>query len=199
MRKLLIAAALLASSPALAQTTDGLRPASDFATIEDEAARSAALFMEMMVVIEHPRCANCHPVGNAPLQGDDMRPHAPPVARGVADFGAPGMYCLTCHGSENVAYLTGEGSMPGHAPWLLAPESMGWVGQSAAEICAQLKDPARNGGRSLADIHEHMAEDGLVGWAWEPGAGRAPAPGSQEIFGELTRAWIETGAHCPAS
>ena len=71
--------------------------------------------------------------------------------------------------------------------------------QSAAEICAQLKDPERNGGRSMAELHEHNAEDGLVGWGWHPGEGREPAPGSQEIFGELTKAWIDTGSACPAS
>ena len=31
------------------------------------------------------------------------------------------------------------------------------------EICGQIKDPKRNGGKSLADIVHHMAEDELVG------------------------------------
>ena len=70
--------------------------------------------------------------------------------------------------------------------------------KSAAEICAQIKDEERNGGKTLEELHEHNAEDGLVGWGWHPGEGREPAPGSQEIFGELTKAWIETGAACPA-
>ena len=74
---------------------------------------------------------------------------------------------------------------------------MGWVGLTAAEVCAQLKDPERNGDRTLAELHEHNAEDGLVGWGWEPGVGRTPAPGSQEVFGALTQAWIDTGAACP--
>jgi hypothetical protein len=151
-----------------------------------------------MKVIESPRCLNCHPKGDMPLQGDAMQPHMPPVARGVADFGAPGMYCTTCHGSENVAYATGEGSVPGHSPWQLAPVEMAWVGKTAPEICAQLKDPARNGDRDLAEIHEHMAEDGLVGWGWNPGEGRTPAPGTQEVLGDLVQAWIDTGAMCPA-
>jgi hypothetical protein len=43
-----------------------------------------------------------------------------------------------------------------------------------------------------------MAEDGLVGWGWQPGPGRTPAPGSQKELGELVKAWIDTGAHCPA-
>jgi len=38
-----------------------------------------------------------------------------------------------------------------------------------------------------------MAEDALVGWAWAPGVGRAPAPGSQAEFGALVRAWAGAG------
>ncbi len=76
---------------------------------------------------------------------------------------------------------------------------MGWQGLSTGDICRQLKDPARNGNRNLQKIHDHMALDTLVGWAWHPGAGRKPAPGTQKAFGELIAAWIETGAACPAS
>ena len=127
-----------------------------------------------------------------------MRPHSPPMVRGAADFGPDGLACTTCHGSENVSYAVEAGSIPGHEPWQLAPESMGWAGMPLAQICTQLKDPERNGGRDLEAVWEHMANDGLVGWAWEPGEGRSPAPGNQQVFGELTRAWIETGAACPS-
>ncbi len=181
-----------------AENVNGLRTVDEFDNIENEADRSVALFEEMFVVIESPRCMNCHPVNNTPLQGDEMKPHQPPVVRGAADFGAPGMRCSTCHGSENVPYTTGQGSIPGHQPWQLAPIEMGWVGLTAAEVCEQLKDPERNGGRTLAELHEHNAEDGLVGWGWDPGEGRTPAPGSQEVFGALTQAWIDTGAVCPS-
>jgi hypothetical protein len=149
-------------------------------------------------VVTHPRCVNCHPRGDRPLQGDDQHPHEPPVFRGESDFGLAGMRCNTCHGPENVAYLDGPGSIPGHDPWMLAPVEMAWQGMTLAAICQQLKDPERNGDRTLAELHEHMAEDGLVGWGWHPGAGRTPAPGTQEQFGELVAAWIDTGAHCPA-
>jgi hypothetical protein len=64
-------------------------------------------------------------------------------------------------------------------------------------MCEQLKDPERNGHRTLAQLHEHMAQDDLVGWGWHPGPGRQPAPGTQQVFGELIQAWIETGAACP--
>ena len=49
---------------------------------------------------------------------------------------------------------------------------MGWEGKTLGEICAQIKDPARNGDRSLATLVEHIGEDHLVGWAWAPGPGR---------------------------
>lgn len=80
---------------------------------------------------------------------------------------------------------------------MLAPREQAWEGKSLGEICRQLKDPARNGERTLAELHEHMAEDGLVGWGWHPGEGRAPAPGSQEQLGILVKAWIDSGAACP--
>ena len=69
--------------------------------------------------------------------------------------------------------------------------------KSLGAICRQLKDPRRNGGKSLAELQRHNAEDSLVGWGWNPGPGRQPAPGSQKIFGELTQAWIDAGATCP--
>ncbi|MGF1542894.1 MAG: Isoquinoline 1-oxidoreductase subunit [Parvularculaceae bacterium] len=175
-----------------------LRPATAFAEIAGDEERAAAIFTEMFKVISSPRCMNCHPRDDAPRQGDLMAAHQPPVARGPAGLGLPGMECGTCHGEANVAFVTSDGSIPGHQPWALAPKSMGWIGLQAPAVCAQLKDQERNGGRDLAAVHEHMAEDGLVGWAWDPGEGRAPAPGSQAVFGELTQAWIDAGAHCPA-
>jgi len=189
-------------SPTAAERTSGqsLRIVQEFDSIEDEMARSQALFGEMSKVITHPRCMNCHPRDDSPRQGIGMVMHKPPVVRhDESGFGAPGMRCTTCHGTEN-ATLVGVGgiqSMPGHDPWHLAPKSMGWIGLSIPEICAQLKDPERNGDRTLVEIHDHMANDGLVGWGWHPGEGREPAPGTQARFGKLTQAWIDTGAHCP--
>lgn len=191
-----VAMTMALAAPLAAQD---LRAPTDFKDIANETERSAAIFEEMGKVLTHPRCLNCHPK-DSPTQGDDMQPHEPPVIRGDADFGAPGMNCTTCHGPKNFE-TTGVGGMesiPGHEPWSLAPVEMAWVDLSLGEICTQLKDPERNGGRSLEELHEHMAEDGLVGWGWDPGAGRTPAPGSQELFGELTRAWIDTGAACPS-
>ena len=49
----------------------------------------------------------------------------------------------------------------------------------------------------IARLTDHFAKDDLVAWAWNPGAGRAPAPGTQQQLGELIKAWIDTGAQCP--
>ena len=74
---------------------------------------------------------------------------------------------------------------------------MAWQGKTLRDVCLQIKDQTRNGGRSLADIRKHMGTDPLVGWAWHPGAGREPAPGTQAEFGALIEAWVSTGAYCP--
>ena len=64
-------------------------------------------------------------------------------------------------------------------------------------ICRQLEDKTRNGGRDLAMLQQHVAKDDLVAYGWAPGKGRAPAPGTQALAGELVQAWIDTGAECP--
>jgi hypothetical protein len=164
-----------------------------FDGIADSTARSAALFTEAAKVLTSPRCMNCHPAGDRPLQGETQRPHQPPVERGPDGFGAAWMRCATCHGDANFD----AAGMPGHAHWHLAPREMAWQDKTLGEICAQIKDPARNGGRSLQQILTHMATDTLVGWAWAPGFGRQPAPGTQQELGALIEAWMKAGAACP--
>ena len=191
MRHLLLpVATLLLAAPALAAD---LRPASDFAGIADQAERSKALFVEAGKVIQHPRCVNCHPAGDRPLQDDEGRLHIPAVQRGEGNIGVPGMYCGACHQQANYD----AAGVPGHPKWALAPIEMAWQGVSLRGICEQIKDPSRNGGKTMAELVEHMAHDDLVGWGWSPGAGRGPAPGTQAAFGELISAWAGTGAVCP--
>jgi hypothetical protein len=188
------------STTVVAQDRDELRAPSAFSNIQDTAARSRALFAEAAKVITGPRCMNCHPSGDHPLQGDDQHIHEPAVIRGEADQGIAGLTCAACHTDGNFTLSVGEASyesIPGSPGWRLAPLEMVWQGKSMGEICRQIKDPARNGGRSLALLQEHMAKDDIVGWAWAPGKGRTPAPGSQERFGQIIQAWIDTGAECP--
>jgi len=199
MLALAATAAILALEQPSAQTQRAaspareLRPVTSFAGITNQRARSIALFEEMSKVLRHPRCMNCHPAGDHPTQTDAMRPHQPLVVRGTDGHGAPGLPCATCHHAANFD----PAGIPGHADWRLAPASMAWQGRSAAQICAQIKDRARNGNRDLAELIRHLSEDSLVGWAWSPGLGRTPAPGTQAQFGDLAKAWVETGAQCP--
>ncbi len=201
MRRSLLASLLaaLVLTPAMdvgsAESPATLAAPESFAGIGDMAARSAALFTEAGKVLASPRCVNCHPAGDRPLQGEGegRRAHQPPVERGRDGFGAATMRCGVCHQGANFE----PAGMPGHPHWHLAPREMAWQNKTLGEICTQIKDPARNGGRSLDEIHTHMATDTLVGWAWAPGFGRAPAPGTQKEFGALIEAWIKAGAVCP--
>lgn len=175
---------------------DKLASPESFAGIADTDARSAAIFIELGKVLTNPRCVNCHPAGDRPHQGQgkQTRLHQPPVERGVDGHGTETMRCSICHGNANFD----PGRMPGHPEWHLAPREMAWEGKTVAEICEQIKDPARNGNRKVEDLIHHIGTDTLVGWAWHPGFGRTPAPGTQKEAGALVEAWVKTGAACPA-
>jgi hypothetical protein len=175
------------ASPALAAPES-------FASIGDTEKRSAAIFTELGKVLTNPRCTNCHPAGDRPHQGDNARLHQPPVTRGVDGHGLEAMRCNSCHQQANFE----PGRMPGHPAWHLAPREMAWEGKTVGEICEQIRDPARNGGRKVEDLIDHIGKDTLVGWAWNPGFGRSPVPGTQEQAGALVEAWVKTGAACPA-
>src|SRR5262245_7592385 len=73
--------------------------------------QSAAAFLEAYKVFMHPRCMNCHPAGDAPLQGDDSHPHAQLVTRGPDGKGKYAMKCSACHQDHN---LPGENMPPGN-------------------------------------------------------------------------------------
>jgi hypothetical protein len=170
-----------------------LAPPESFAAIADPQKRSAAIFTELGKVLTHLRCVNCHPAGDRPHQTDQGRPHQPPVQRGADGFGVEPLRCSVCHGQANFE----PGRMPGHPQWHLAPREMAWEGKSIGEICAQIKDPQRNGGRRVEELVHHIGSDSLVGWGWAPGSGREPVPGTQKIAGALVEAWVQTGAACP--
>jgi hypothetical protein len=180
-----------ASMSGSAQPSNTLQPPSAFTAIPDPGERSRAIFSELAKVLTHPRCMNCHPATNRLLQGDDKHPHRPVATRDTP--------CVTCHTDRNFTLHEGASyrSIPGHPRWMAAPIEMAWEGKSVGEICRQIKDPDRNGGRNLSLLHEHLAHDDLVAWGWQPGAGRDAAPGSQALLGELVQAWIDTGGLCP--
>ncbi len=182
------------AAPEATRVASGLRTVADFTQIKNRDERAAALFAEAGKVLQSPRCMNCHPAGDRPTQTDRMSPHQPLVVRGDAGMGAPGgLACTTCHHEANFD----AAGVPGNPKWQLAPMEMAWQGKSLGQICTQIKDPQLNGGKTMAQLVHHMAEDELVGWGWNPGAGRTPAPGTQKQFGELIKAWADAGAACP--
>ena len=181
---LLGALALVACAPAGAQPTDASA---------DAAARGRAGFATLYAVLQHPRCVNCHPAGDAPLQYDDRRPHGQNITRRSERNGLP---CATCHRERNG---TRPGTPPGAPSWHLPPPEtpMVFEGRSPAELCAQLKDPRQTGNRDLAALREHVAHDALVGWGWDPGPGRTPVPVPRDRLVAAMTAWIDAGAPCP--
>lgn len=157
---------------------------------------SRAAFLQVYSVLTSPRCQNCHPAGDSPLQGDDSHEHLQNVKRGKDGYGVYGMRCDTCHQTKN---LPGEHMPPGNPKWSLPlPEQkMVFVGRTPAELCKQLKDPKQNGGRTLAMLLDHIANDDLVGWAWNPGDGRTLPPLSRVETAAQMKVWVEGGAACP--
>ena len=117
------------------------------------------MFTELGKVLTDPRCVNCHPAGDRPRQGEQGRPHQPPVQRGADGHGLPAMRCSICHQQANFD----PAGVPGNPEWHLAPREMAWEGKTLSEICAQIKDPARNGGRSLEELVHHIGTD-HSGW-----------------------------------
>lgn len=158
---------------------------------------SVAAFEAIVSVLRNPRCVNCHSTGDFPRQGDDGHAHAMNVRRGPDGKGVTAEKCSTCHQEHNL----GEEHLPPGAPnWRLPPADMPmiWGGLTDRQICEQLKDPARNGHRSVERIREHMSEDKLVAWGWDPGPGRAGVPMPKDEFVAKVNAWISGGAACPA-
>ena len=104
--------------------------------------------------------------------------------------------CRNCHQAAN---LPGANMPPGNPKWSLPPASMKMViqGETAGQFCRQLKDPAKNGHRTLAQIMEHVSSDDLVGWGWNPGDGRTLPPLSRPEFVAAMKSWVDNGAACP--
>jgi mono/diheme cytochrome c family protein len=161
-----------------------------------DAAASREAFLQVYKVFTSPRCQNCHPAGDAPLQGDDSHVHLQYVKRGKDGHGVYGMRCNTCHQTSN---LPGEHMPPGNPKWALPPpeHKMVFVGRSPAELCRQLKDPSQTGGRGLKQLLDHVSSDDLVGWGWDPGQGRTLPPLSRAETSAQMKTWIDGGAACP--
>ncbi len=168
------------------------------------ATESLELFAEMMPVLSHPRCTNCHG-GVTVMDGVlDGQKHGGGEVSDVplnpqGDM-LPGTQsneqCLECH----------DEAPPNGQPqvWRLAPRHMSLVGKDTVTLCQQMR--TLNGlGASAQAANErfidHLGGDQLIGFAFEGRRGGAmlpehspePPPMTQLEFVAAASRWINAG------
>src|SRR5215471_20179083 len=170
---------LIASSLAIVASlwllTGSLASSSD----TQDAAGARAAFAEAYKVFMHPRCVNCHPAGDAPLRGEDSRPHTGlRLRRGADGQGVFTLKCTNCHQAKNqqgphmppgAPNVLGDGSLDPRTPrWHLPSEKtrMIFQGRTPSQLCLQLQDPGQNGGLKTQELIHHGTTDPLVLWGW---------------------------------
>jgi len=163
--------------------------------VKKDSVASVKAFEKVYAVLMSPRCMNCHPAGDIPLQGDDSHVHQMSPKRGKDGKGIYAMKCSNCHQLENTPGLH---SPPGHPEWHLPPADMKMVfeGRTAHQLAKQLVDPKQNGNKDLQKLIEH-ADDGLVLTGWKPAKGLALPPLSHKEFKKAWITWLENGAYAP--
>jgi mono/diheme cytochrome c family protein len=181
-------------------------------SVHDDAAARAA-FLEAYKVFMHPRCVNCHPAGDAPLQGEDSRPHGFfRLRRGTDGQGVFAVKCVNCHQVQNqegphmppgAPYPLKDGAEdPAHRAeprWHLPPAAMSMVFEkrTAGQLCRQLLNKKKNGDMTTAQLIDHVTHDPLVLWGWNPGEGRSVPPLTHEEFVQQVKEWLNNGGACP--
>lgn len=197
----LLLGATAVSSVALSFRTDGLNVQQDIVSrpgdnAEPDSVVSKKAFLQAYKVLMHPRCMNCHPSGERPLQGDDSHEHTMNVKRGKDGKGLYAMKCSNCHQPENTPGLH---MPPGNPNWHLPPEDMKMVfqGKSPRELAITMLDKSQNGHKDYKALIEHVAEDTLVGAGWNPAEGLAHLPMSRAEFVKHFKTWLDKGAYLP--
>ena len=170
----------------------------DITLTPEQRKKAEDAFIDIYAVLQHPRCLNCHPNGDRPLQGDNSQPHAMNISR---ESITAGLQCAACHQTQNSEAYGIEGGPPGAPNWHLPEKDMPLIfeGRNPGQLCLQLKDPNENGHKSLEQIYEHIAYDPLVLWGWDPGGNRLKPPVSHADFTKQFRLWIDLGAPCPST
>ena len=159
-------------------------------------------------VVSHPRCSNCHvddrniPMWSGPSFGEARR-HGMNIDAGQSRIGAETLPCSTCHTLSSAANDTPHAPPHAGLPWMLAPAQFTWFGKDSASICGQMRDPARNGGRSGEQLVEHILHDAqmkaFITWGFNPGGGREPAPGTMQGHLDDMVIWTSAGMPCPVT
>ena len=191
----IISAAFKKSDP----TKSGVPGTSDSTLAVVDAQRikeSKQAFLKAYTVFMNPRCMNCHPDGNQPLQGDDSHIHLQNVTRGPEGKGVFAMKCKNCHQDTN---LEGYGFPPGNGHWQMPPANrpMVFQGKSPRELALHFKNNQFTGFKTLNDMIKHVDEEGLVISSFNPPAGVTKIPMSHEEFVATVKEWIDKGAAVP--
>ncbi|WP_157523827.1 hypothetical protein [Mucilaginibacter ginkgonis] len=171
-------------------------PAAPKPNIKKDSVASVKAFMGVYKVLMSPRCMNCHPNGDVPLQGEDSHLHTMNVKRGVDGKGVYALKCSNCHQPTNTPGLH---TPPGNPNWHLPPANMRMVfqGRTPRQLAKQIIDPNKNGHKDMKALIAH-ADDGLVLAGWNPGEGRKLPPLSHAEFKRLWLIWLNNGAYAPA-
>lgn len=165
-------------------------------------AEGLAAFGRIYEVTSHPRCSNCHvgadhvPMWSGPAYGE-TRPHGMNINAGESRIGAETLPCSACHAYNEQAYDIPHAAPQVAMTWRLPPVEAAWFDRSAVEICNQLRDPGRNGGRDMMELAAHLDHDLILHWAWNPGGGREPAPYSLQEHVDDILTWGVAGMPCP--
>jgi len=154
---------------------------------------SKMAFLEAYKVFMHPRCMNCHPVGDVPLQGDDSHLHTQGVKRGIDGKGLYAMKCKNCHQDKP---LNGPHLPPGFPVWHLPPANrkMVFEGKLASELASNFQDSKFTGFKSMEQFIEHVENDPLVKNSFTYGT---KPPLTHSEFVAKVKEWIEKGAAIP--
>ena len=163
--------------------------------VDRDSIASVNAFMEVYKVLMSPRCMNCHPAGDIPLQNDDSHLHTMSPRRGKDGHGVYAMKCSNCHQPTNTPGLH---TPPGNPKWALPPADMKMVfqGKKPRELALQIMDYKQNGHKSKAQLLEH-ARDTLVKAGWNMGEGRKPPPLGYNAFLKAWDTWINKGGYAP--
>jgi len=160
-----------------------------------DSVASVKAFMDVYKVLMSPRCMNCHPSGDVPLNGDDSHLHNMTPQRGKDGKGVTAMKCSNCHQPTNTPGLH---TPPGAPNWHLPPANMKMVfeGRTPNQLARQLINPKTNGNKNIQKLIEH-ADDDLVKVGWNPGEGRTVPPLTHAEFKKAWLTWLQTGAYAP--
>lgn len=186
---------LFASLALLSFSRDGAVANDRIRNRADDSTASVKAFMQVYKVLMSPRCMNCHPAGDRPLQGDDNHIHTMNVQRGKDGKGVYALKCANCHQPTNVP---GVHTPPGNPKWQLPPADMKMVfqGRSPRQLALQIMDYNQNGHKNKQQLLEH-ARDTLVKAGWHMGTGRVPPPLAYTAFVSAWDTWINKGAFAP--